>query len=275
MKKIYFVKMQASGNDFILINQGLKALAAKINYKSFAKKHCERKKSVGADGLLVIEPSKKAMFKMRIFNADGSEAEMCGNGARCVAFWAAAELKKASLRFETKAGIIEAKSIKDQVEIKMTKPFGLKSGIPLKFSGKNMKVNFINTGVPHAVIFVEGLKGMDVEGIGRQIRFHKRFSPAGTNVNFVELLSSETIRIRTYERGVEAETLACGTGATASAVVVDYVLSPLLKDLNRRIKVKTESGEILSVFFRRSTKEVDDVWLKGRAAIVCSGQIFQ
>ncbi|MDD5429564.1 MAG: diaminopimelate epimerase [Candidatus Omnitrophica bacterium] len=275
MKKIDFVKMQASGNDFILIDRRLKPGAANINYKSFAKKYCERKISIGADGLLVIESSGKAEFKMRIFNADGSEAKMCGNGARCVAFWAFARLKKTNLSFETKAGIIEAKLIKGEVSIKMTKPRGLKFGIPLEISGKNIKVNFINTGVPHTVIFVEGLKNIDVDNLGRQVRFHKKFSPAGTNVDFIESLGFETIRIRTYERGVEAETLACGTGSAASAIVADCILRPETKDSCRQINVITKSGEALSVFFKRKAGRINDIWLKGKAAIVCSGQISQ
>ncbi|MFA5287701.1 MAG: diaminopimelate epimerase, partial [Candidatus Omnitrophota bacterium] len=210
MKKIKFTKMVASGNDFVVVE----------NNELSAKSVCDRKFGIGADGLLVLGKSRSADIKMRIFNADGSEAEMCGNGARCTAFFAVHQLacsKKVSI--ETKAGIIKAEVNKDIVRIKLTEPKGLNLDIPIKINGRLLRVNFINTGVPHAVIFVSGIDKIDVDNIGRAVRYHKRFSPAGTNVNFVEVLGKDAIRIRTYERGVEGETLACGTGSTAAALV--------------------------------------------------------
>lgn len=280
---IEFYKLQASGNDFILIeNEKLKMKNEKL--KKFAKKYCERKFGVGADGMLVIEPSKPADFKMRIFNSDGSEAEMCGNGARCAGLWAEICREQSrpfpSIKFETKAGIIETTSLVKRgnnygnVAVKMSKPFGLQPDLPITFAGKTIKANFINTGVPHTVVFVEGLDNIDVAGIGREIRFHKQFQPVGTNVNFVEILKEDRINIRTYERGVETETLACGTGSAAGAVLANYKLFPRNEKINKyKINVGTQSGEVLSVSFSRGNKEINDLWLEGRAYLVFKGQL--
>lgn len=272
---IEFYKLQASGNDFILIDQ-------KLNYKNFAKKYCERKFGIGADGVLVIEPSKTADFKMRIFNSDGSEAQMCGNGARCAGFWAEICTERSlpfrSIKFETKAGIIETTSIVKRgnnygnVAVKMSKPFGLRIDLPIKVLGKTIKADFINTGVPHTVIFVEGIDNIDVAGIGREIRFHKQFQPAGTNVDFVEIMKEDRINIRTYERGVEAETLACGTGSAASAILANYKLFPEDERINKcKIDIGTQSGEVLSVSFSRANKEISDLCLEGKAYLVYKG----
>lgn len=272
---IEFYKLQASGNDFILIDQ-------KLNYKNFAKRYCQRKFGIGADGMLVIEPSKTADFKMRIFNSDGSEAEMCGNGARCAGLWAEICRERPrpfpSIKFETKAGLIETTSLFKRgnnygnVAVKMSKPFGLRIDLPIKVLGKTIKADFINTGVPHTVIFVEGIGNIDVAGIGREIRFHKQFQPAGMNVDFVEIVKEDRINIRTYERGVEAETLACGTGSVAGAVLANYKLFPEDERINKyKIDVGTQSGEVLSVSFSRANKEISDLWLEGKAYLVYKG----
>jgi len=276
MKKIRFYKLQASGNDFILINNyQLKIKEDKL--KKIARKYCARKTGIGADGLLVIEPSKRGNFKMRIFNADGSEAEMCGNGARCVVLWANSVRKIKNMTFfETKAGMIEAK-IKERknkgalISIKMTDPFDLKLEIPLVLEKRKIKVNYVNTGVPHTVIFVEGLEKIPIEEIGRKVRFHKRFLPQGTNVNFVEILRDDFIKIRTYERGVEGETFACGTGAVASAIIT----TKFLKSKNKRIKINvlTKSEERLKVYFYQN-KSITDVWLEGSVSLIYEGEVY-
>jgi len=273
---VEFYKVQASGNDFILIDQRKES---KLNYKKFAANLCQRKLGIGADGLLVIEPSRRAEFKMRIFNADGSEAEMCGNGARCVGLWA--ELmkrgkKKGEVNFDTIAGILCAKisglkKYSGNVSLKMTEPINIKLDISLKILGRTLKINFINTGVPHTVVFVEGLDKIDVAGIGEAIRFHSKFRPAGTNVNFVEVKGPGSILLRTYERGVEAETLACGTGAVASAIISTLKLDTL--KLNNKVMVLTKSGEELSVYFKRYKDKVGDVWLQGKADLVYQGKL--
>jgi len=276
--KIEFYKLQASGNDFILFdNSKGKSKANSAFYKKFAKKHCSRKLGIGADGVLVIESSKKADFKMRIFNVDGSEAEMCGNGARCVGLWAFLAKGKKNVKFDTKAGLIEAK-VKGKgnssvVKIKISAPSGLKIDLPLKVSRRKIKVNFVNTGVPHVVIFVQGLEKIDVDKIGREVRFHKQFKPAGTNVNFVEIKGKNSLAVRTYERGVEAETLACGTGSLASAVVSYFKLNPRVKQKKAiSFSVSTKSKDILKVTFDLLNK-VSNVWLEGEAYLVYKGEI--
>jgi len=252
--------MVASGNDFVVIEESQRVKGPK--YQRLAQKICDRKFGVGADGLLVIGKSGKADMRMRIFNADGSEAEMCGNGARCAALYAG----KKDLRLETLAGVIEARASKDKVKIKLTHPHSLKLDIPVKIGTRALWVNFINTGVPHAVIFVEGLENIDVHHLGRHIRYHKEFSPRGTNVNFIEVLDDDSIAIRTYERGVEGETLACGTGSTASALIF-----ALRAGMDKCVNVHTKSGEVLKVYFNRAGSKFSDVWLEGNARIVYKG----
>ena len=287
MEKIEFYKVQASGNDFILLdNSKAKFKAGSAFYRKFAKRYCSRKLGIGADGVLVIQPSNKALFRMRIFNADGSEAEMCGNGARSVGLWASLAKKK-DIKFETEAGIIEAK-VKGKghralVKIKTSTPFGLKFDLPLKVNGRKIKVNFVNTGVPHTVIFVQGLEKIDVDKIGREIRFHKQFKPAGTNVNFVEIKGKNSLSVRTYERGVEAETLACGTGVLAAAIISWFKLNPGVKQKKAvRLFVRTKNKDILKVTFSAiggsasggdNNKNIDNVWLEGKAYLVYKGEI--
>jgi diaminopimelate epimerase len=284
MNKIPFYKLQASGNDFVLIDANRYPLTAKrLGYKKVARMLCQRKFGIGADGLLAIEKSKKAHFKMRIFNADGSEAEMCGNGARCVALWAhkvrrtTDDGRRTTIRFDTVAGIIEAevKGKSGDIKIKTSDPFGVKFDMPLKVLGKTIKVNFINTGVPHTVIFVQGLNKIDVDTIGRALRFHRQFQPAGTNVNFVELVSHDTIKIRTYERGVEAETLACGTGSVAAAIIASHKIQRhTTHDTRHRFTVKTKGGETLNVYFDRVKNKIKNVWLEGKAQLIYRGKII-
>ena len=258
MRRIKFTKMVASGNDFVVVE----------NDSLSAKSVCNRKFGIGADGLLVLGKSRVADVKMRIFNSDGSEASMCGNGARCTALFVARKSvhpKKVSI--ESKAGIIKAEVSKDLVRIRLTEPKVLNLDIPIKVSGRLLRVNFINTGVPHAVIFVAGIDKIYVDNIGREVRYHRRFAPAGTNVNFVEVLGRDAIKIRTYERGVEGETLACGTGSTAAALVF-----ALKNNVDRLIKVTTQGKEVLKVYFKKEKNKFSDVWLEGKTRIVYKGE---
>ncbi len=275
MKQITFYKLQASGNDFILIDRRSKT--ASQNYRKLAIELCRRKTGVGADGLLVIEPSRKTSFKMRIINADGSQAEMCGNGARCVALWAQHKsqshkvTKSQVIKFETIAGMVEAGVKKEMVKLKTTALFGIKLDSSLSVLGRKMHINYINTGVPHVVVFVEGLDKIDVAKIGRAIRFHKRFAPAGANVNFVEITGNNSISVRTYERGVEAETLACGTGSIASGIITTCKLSKACGE--HKVKVKTRGGDILNVYFSCEADKIKDVFLEGKAHLVFKGSV--
>jgi diaminopimelate epimerase len=260
MKKLEFTKMVASGNDFIVI-QGKPS----GNLSVLAKSLCHRKFGIGADGVLLLDKCRTADLSMRIFNADGSEAEMCGNGARCAAFFSG----KITATLSTFAGRINTQVYGNQVKIKMTAPYDIKLDIPLNVNGRLIKVNFINTGVPHVVIFVNGLKGINVSQIGQSIRSHKKFAPRGTNVNFVEVEGSNLLRIRTYERGVEDETLACGTGSVAAALVF-----ALKNNLNNLVKVRTQSGETLKVYFQNKLNKIREVWLEGSAKKVYKGVYY-
>jgi len=225
---------------------------------------------VGADGFLLLEKSKIADVKMRIFNVDGSEAQMCGNGARCVALFAShVSGNTPHVNIETKAGIIESQISGKNVKIKLTNPKNMKLDIPVRVNNRNLKVNFIDTGVPHVVIFVEGLDEMHVDGIGRAIRYHKKFSPRGTNVDFVEVLGKNLIGIRTYERGVEDETLACGTGTVAAALIFS-----LKTKTKNSINVQTKSGEVLRVYLKKFASNFREVWLEGKASIVYKGEYY-
>ena len=274
-RKIEFTKAVASGNDFVIIESSRKPSDA--NPKSLAKRICGWKFGAGADGLLLLEKSKRADVKMRIFNADGSEAEMCGNGARCTALYRSLRSRPSgrgalTLNIETKAGIIEAKVLGENVKIKLTEPQGYQPQVAVEINGRELKMFSINTGVPHAVIFVEGIEHIDVSSIGRQIRYYECFAPAGTNVDFVEAVDTHTIKARTYERGVEDETLACGTGAAASAIV--YSLQSLVSGQKNKINVITQGGEALKVYFDRKNDAISNVWLEGKAKITYSGVFY-
>jgi len=261
---IKFTKLVASGNDFFLVDNRNGNLAS-VDWPDLAQKACPGKGEKGADGLLVLEGSKKADVKMRIFNPDGGEVEMCGNGSRCTALYCG----KPRLKIETAAGILEAEvSSGGRIKVRMTEPKDLKAGFSLSLNGKDYKAHYVNTGVPHVVHFTEDIEGLDVKKTGALIRYHDSFKPAGTNADFVKLLSGNSIAVRTYERGVEDETLACGTGACASAIIAS-----LLKGIGSPVSVKTQSGEVLKVYFDKDGDNFKDVYLEGTARIVCEGGI--
>ena len=268
--KIPFMKMSGSGNDFILIDHR-EALLKEDRLKDFIRKVCRRRISVGADGLILIERSQKADFKWRFYNSDGSEAEMCGNGGRCAARFAYLKgIVGPSLKFETLAGILSAQVDGKKVKLEMTKPFGLKLDEAIFLNGEKQIISSINTGVPHTIIFVEDLDGIDITRIGRAIRFHPNFAPSGTNVNFIRVGKGSQLSIRTYERGVEDETLACGTGAVASALVAAFkglVKSPVL--------IKTKGGEVLTVYFEIEAKEVKRVFFEGDVHIIYEAEMWE
>ncbi|MCX5686786.1 MAG: diaminopimelate epimerase, partial [Candidatus Omnitrophica bacterium] len=223
-----FTKAVATGNDFIIVDNRLGEIGTKLS--AVAKRLCGRKQGIGADGFLVIEPSKKADFKMRIFNPDGSEAEMCGNGSRSVALYAAKiKIAKPDMTIETAAGILNAAVLGDVIKVKLTDPKDIKWNFCLMIGKCPYKLSFVNTGVPHVIHFVEDLDKVDVKSLGSDIRYHDEFSPEGANADFVYVVDKHNIKVRTYERGVEDETLACGTGAVASAVIsaeVEKMASP-------------------------------------------------
>ena len=207
---------------------------------------------------------------MRYYNADGREAEMCGNGARCFARFVdkVAGAKSGTVNFETPAGVISATLRGDQVSLAMSQPGPFGDGVELAAAGDKLTVYFINTGVPHAVVLVEDLDGTDVHKLGAALRHHHHFQPRGTNVNFVRQLGPQHLAIRTYERGVEAETLACGTGVVASALTL-----AALTGADSPIRVLVKGGDTLSVDFLRSGEGFSHVVLTGPADFVFEGEI--
>lgn len=222
---------------------------------------------------------------MRIINADGSEAEACGNGYRCIGLYANKLLGfPESMRVETLSGEIQIKVGRDKIKVKMTNPHDYREKVeidglitphpslsPSRGEGwgeGKLRGAFINTGVPHVVIFTEGLNQIPIVELGRAIRHHEMFKPKGTNVDFAEVAGERSIAVRTYERGVEDETLACGTGTVASAIVAS-----LTGRVEAPVQVKTRSGEVLTVYFERSGSHVSNVFLEGTAKFVFEGRL--
>ncbi len=268
--KIPFMKMSGSGNDFIIIDHRQPFLPEE-RMKKFVRRVCRRKMSVGADGLILVEESNKADFKWRYFNADGSEAEMCGNGGRCVARFAVLKgIAGNSLTFETLAGIISAQVDGKRVKLELTKPHSLRLEEKITVEGKELTLSSINTGVPHAVLFLKNLDQVDVVDMGRVIRFHPHYAPAGVNANFVKVENDSRLSVRTYERGVEDETLACGTGVVASALVAAFkglVKSP--------VSIQTRGGEVLTVHFEIESDQVKKVFFEGDVRIAYEGEMWE
>lgn len=276
MIKVPFYKMQGAGNDFVVIDH-----QPGLDYIAFTRKACDRHMGIGADGVLILDTSSSSDHKMRIINADGSEAEMCGNGARCMAVYIKHKfaLVPDVFTIETLAGVIRASAHEEYASVQLSDPKDYRANIEIKLGDQKVIGHFINTGVPHTVVFVQGLHECDVNGLGRMIRFHPVFSPRGTNVNFVEKLKEHCVELRTYERGVEAETLACGTGSVASALI-GYLQNTdkIVPRNNAMIKVVTKSGEMLDVVFDLDLKEnkpvMTNVWLKGGGKFICKGEYY-
>ncbi|MBN1258107.1 MAG: diaminopimelate epimerase [Planctomycetes bacterium] len=262
---IEFTKMSGSGNDFIVINAHTQEIA---DPASLAQRLCPRRTAIGADGILLIAPAQQADFRMRIFNSDGSESEMCGNGARCAAVFAnQAGLAGKEMVFETLAGLISATLTSGGARVQLTDS-KLPRYLPtLAFAGQVRDAFFLNTGVPHAVVPIENLEAVPVVEWGRVIRNHPEFGAIGTNVNFITLAGEGAIAVRTYERGVEDETLACGTGATASALV-----AATLWKLSSPVKVRVHSGEILSISFCFEGEIAKKLFLEGPVKIIYKGR---
>ncbi len=265
---VQFTKMNGAGNDFVLIDN--RAGKVRISPDDVVR-ICHRQRGVGADGLLLLVPSRtgKADWAWDFFNSDGSTAEMCGNGARCFARYIQRTAgTQGQTTFETGAGIITASYAGDRVKINLTRPKDLRLNEQVPLSTGLETIHSLNTGVPHAVIFVADADKAMVQGLGHEVRFHKHFAPKGTNVNFVQVLGLNHIRVRTYERGVEGETLACGTGVAAAALI-----SAKLHGFTSPVSVKVQGGDTLEVSFRETAGTLEDVHLAGPADFVFDGQI--
>ena len=270
LRLINFWKMSGSGNDFIIIDNRTLDLQI-VDLPEFVRRVCRRKMSVGADGLFLIENSGMADFKWRFFNSDGSVAEMCGNGARCVARFAYLNgIAGRKMTFETLAGLVTAEVIDDHVKVRLTDPSPLETARKIILDGREIVLDCIDTGVPHAVCFVDDPETCAVFEQGRRIRFHDSFAPRGTNADFACVSDRRRMTVRTYERGVEDETLACGTGVVAAVLAAaghDLVDSP--------VDVAVRSGETLRVYFSRSSDGFEEIYLEGNTKMVYQGLLFE
>jgi diaminopimelate epimerase len=268
MKPIKFTKMSGSGNDFIVIDNRQGDVDG-LNLVKFITAICRRKMSVGADGLILIESSDQADFRWQFYNSDGSRAEMCGNGARCATRFAYVNgIAGENLRFETDAGIVSGQVNADRAKVKMPAPTDLRLDYSIELANGFLPVSSINTGVPHVVIMQDAIGEVDVFGLGREIRNHETFAPAGTNVNFICQQGPGELAIRTYERGVEDETLACGTGSIASALI-----SSIKLNWASPVNLLTRSGESLTIHFTEKNGMFNDVYLEGDARIIYTAQL--
>lgn len=266
---IPFYKMHGGGNDFVLIDHR-ERLIPEADQPQFARRVCHRQVGIGADGLILIEGSDQADFRWRFYNADGSEPEMCGNGGRCAARFAVLQgLAPENLSFETLAGIIQAEVKGRRVKLALAGVGDLTLNQTIALDEAEVQAHFIRVGVPHLVVPVDDLEAAPVTEWGRLLRFHPRFQPAGTNVNFVRFTGPQELAIRTYERGVEDETLACGTGSVAAALV-----GACLGKLNPPVAVHTRGGEILHVYFKPQAGVCREVYLEGDALVVYRGELW-
>lgn len=255
--ELQFSKLSAAGNDFIMIDNRDGKIGSQY-YQALAQKLCHRRYAIGADGLILIEESQSRDFKMTYLNSDGSHASMCGNGGRAIARFAY-DIGAASkqMSFETDAGPVSAEILDDKnVKLHLYEPKDLERDLNIEIEGEKFDVDFIDTGVPHAVIFVDDIENVDIVKYGRAIRHHETFSPEGTNVDFVEK-KNDALYVRTYERGVEDETLACGTGIIASAII------SVLKDkMSSPVKIFARGGDELTVSFKTKIDKAYDVTLE-------------
>jgi len=260
--------MSGAGNDFVVIDNqsGLVKNGAEL-----AQKLCDRRWGVGADGLLLVENSTVADYRMMYYNADGSYGGMCGNGGRCIARYALLhKIASAEQRFEALDFVYAANILGDRVLLSMKNPTGLKSNLMLRVTTQKTKAHFVDTGSPHVVIPLRKgvLDKLDVVTIGRRLAHSKRFGSTGTNVNFVEMGDDKLLHMRTYERGVEAETLACGTGSIASAIVGNRIWK-----IESPVTIIARSGKKLEVTFRSDGISYEGVVLSGPAEVIFSGSV--
>ena len=263
-----FTKMNGAGNDFLLLDNRAKKIRLA---RDQITRLCDRHRGVGADGIILLLPcgSGKADWAWEFYNSDGSTGEMCGNGARCFArFVQRVTGDPRDFRFETEAGVIAAQFQGARVTVSLTEPEDLRLDQQVPLAGGFQTIHCLNTGVPHAVLFVPDADKALVQQLGPEIRRHPAFAPKGTNVNFVQLLGPGQIRVRTYERGVEGETLACGTGVTASALI-----SSRVHKFGSPVSVQVQGGDRLEVSFEEKNGGFAGVRLSGPADFVFEGRV--
>ncbi|NLI98659.1 diaminopimelate epimerase [bacterium] len=261
--KLDFAKVHGAGNDFVVFKHPEQPDEF---FARIAPSICNRRKGVGADGILLVRKEPGYDFRMVYFNADGSRAEFCGNGARSLVLYAWKEgIAPSEMKFISDAGVHQGLISDGNPSVSLPNPAELKLNISLP--DFFFPMHFVNTGVPHVVVFVDNVKTFDVIDIGSQIRYHKYFAPKGTNVNFVQVFEDGKVSVRTYERGVESETLACGTGAVAVAAVL-----AITRGFKPPVKLDFPGGA-LNVDFNVRDNDISDVMLGGETAIVFKGEI--
>jgi diaminopimelate epimerase len=277
-KKITFTKLTGAGNDFILIDNRGEAIS--LPWNILAKKLCDRNFGIGADGLLIVEHASKADFEMQYFNSDGSYGGMCGNGGRCIAhYYFLTEKRKKTTSFSALGETYIATKKSQTISIKMNDVLMLPNVLSLCIKRRKLSAYFLDVGSPHIIIFFDDFQKfvtnkftfdlLPVAELGKSIRENTALFPLGTNVDFVKKTSVNTIKIRVYERGVEAETLACGTGAVASALIVSWKFN-----MNSPITIIPKSEEQLTVSFSKKNNSFENIWLDGNAKTVFQGSIF-
>ena len=282
MKEISFTKRSGAGNDFVLFDRKLNPDLVLSEEK--IKKICDRRFGVGADGVLVISDIKGYAFDMKYFNADGSTGSLCANGARCALKYGSVSGRVQKEIVNFRANEIEYSGViidENKIKFFLNPPKNLKYNFKVKAAGQLITASFADTGSPHLVIklndvlknpavissFFRNINDVPVFELGRELRYLRDFAPGGTNVNFIQIEDGE-IKIRTYERGVENETLACGTGSVASALI-SYVND----DLKPPIKLRVKSGDILEVDFKIENQNVKELSLTGPAEIIFNGEL--
>lgn len=261
-----FSKYSGCGNDFILFNN----LAGHFptQNSNLIRRLCHRQLGIGADGVILLEKADKGDFRMKIFNSDGTEAEMCGNGLRCLMqFIREQGYVENEYSIQTMHRQLRVKLRNEQVEMEMGSPSNISWDVQVEFNDRSYKVDYLDTGVPHAILFVKNVEGINVNNEGPGFRYHAAFSPKGANMNFVEVVGNR-LKLRTYERGVEQETLACGTGAAAA--VIAAVKKHRLK---LPVQVEFRSGDSVEVDFKEKDGRIEEVIQTGPANKIFHGVI--
>lgn len=266
--------MSGAGNDFVVVDNRKHIIA---DSPSFAINVCDHRWGIGADGLLLLEISEIADYRMMYYNADGSYGGMCGNGGRCIARFAHQYgIAAPNHSFEALEYVYKVMIQRDMVSLSMKDPKDLQFGVMLQIPSFDSPLitHLINTGSPHVVVPISNLpdrlplEEIEVAKLGRDIRMHEQFAPIGTNVNFIEVFGANHIKVRTYERGVEDETLSCGTGAVAVAIIANFIWN-----LESPIQIIPSSGIKLSVSFERVRDDYRNIKLEGPAVEIFSGVI--
>ncbi|MBN2543856.1 diaminopimelate epimerase [bacterium] len=264
-KKVKYTIISGSGNTFTIVNEVLESLPTGAD--KLAQLLCSLKGSRSTDGLLLMLSSKNADLKMVYLNRDGSIAEMCGNGLRCFAYLASQNGYDNPIRIQTDTGLLEAIADGGTVKVQMPKPKKIKLGQSLKIGDDTIKYDFVMLGVPHCIIRAEDISSLDVNKLGSKIRYMTSIFPRGTNVDFIKIADEHNFSIRTYERGVEKETLACGTGVVASGLI-----SFLNGEAIPPVKAKVRSGEYLTAYFNYDKDKFENVYLEGPVTILEYGE---